>query len=394
VIARKIDKEYLLKELISVGVDPASIRFFNYKSEVLLFKLYNVDARGANILKQEFLSAGGDVALNKHVASFKVDTSDVITFGTLKVYQRVLEKLKLIPYFGLKEVKETLEKAVSENKIKEFEIAGKVFNFNDNKYVMGILNVTPDSFSDGGKYNSLDLAIKRAEEMIEEGADFIDIGGESTRPFAESVPLDEELRRVVPVIKEVSKRFPNIPISIDTYKAEVAKASIENGATIINDISGLRFDEKMIDVAKKYNVPVIVMHIKGTPKDMQKNPVYSDLMKELLEYFNERISTLNSEGLDKIIIDPGIGFGKIREHNLTIINRLNEFKIFNLPILMGLSRKSFIGLTLNKPVEERLYGTLASNLISIMKGASIIRVHDVKPHVDLIKMFNAIKNEG
>ncbi|MEF3244583.1 MAG: dihydropteroate synthase [Caldisericaceae bacterium] len=393
-IARYIKKDYLLQELVDVGIDPQSLQFFIPKAETLIFKLHDVDARGANILKQEFLSAGGDVAINKHVASFKTEKTDIITIGTPKVYKTVIDKLTLEPYFGLKEVKVALLDAITQKKMKPFTIKGRVFDFEKDFFVMGILNVTPDSFSDGGKYTNLESALKRTEEMVNEGVDIIDVGGESTRPNAEPVSIDEELKRVIPIINELSKRFPTIPISIDTYKAKVAEEAINSGADIINDISGLRFDENMVDIAKRYDTPVVVMHIKGTPKNMQKNPTYENLMKELLEYFDERIKSLNSFGISKIIIDPGIGFGKTREHNLTILNRLSEFKIFNVPILMGLSRKSFIGLTLDRSVDDRLFGTIASNAFALLEGASILRVHDVKPHVDLIKMIKAIKKEG
>ncbi|BAL80545.1 dihydropteroate synthase [Caldisericum exile] len=394
-IVRKIDFSYFECELEKVKVDSLVHNLFKEKSELILFKIYDLDARGANILKQEFLSAGGDVALSRDVASFRVEKSDAILIGTKKVYRKVLEKLAFMPYFGLRDVRVSLEKYLESTPLPIFEIRGRQFDFNSEKLIMGILNVTPDSFSDGGKFLNIDDALKHAEQMVKEGADIIDVGGESTRPYSESVPLDEELRRVIPVIVAIRKEFQTIPISIDTYKSKVAEEAINAGADIINDISGLRFDPLMIDVAKRYNVPVVIMHIKGTPKDMQKNPVYEDLMRELLQYFEERITFLNSVGIDKIVIDPGIGFGKTREHNLEILNKLQEFTIFGKPVLVGLSRKSFIGLTLdNRPVEERLYGTLASNMFALLKGASILRVHDVLPHKDMIRMYKAIVSEG
>ncbi|MGB9794098.1 dihydropteroate synthase [Caldisericum exile] len=394
-ILRKIDFSYLENELENVKVDRAVFSLFKEKSQILLFKIYNLDARGANILKQEFLSAGGDVAISREVASFRTEKSDAILIGTKRVYKRIIEKLSYMPYFGLKDVRMSLEKYLENTPLPIFEIRGKTFDFNSDKFVMGILNVTPDSFSDGGKFLNVEDALKHAEKMVAEGVDIVDVGGESTRPYSESVSVDEELRRVIPVIEAIRKEFPSIPISIDTYKSKVAEESINVGADIINDISGLRFDPLMIDVAKRYNVPVITMHIKGTPKDMQRNPHYDDLMKELLEYFEERINFLSSFGIDKIIIDPGIGFGKTKEHNLEILNKLHEFTIFNKPILVGLSRKSFIGFTLdNRPVDDRLYGTLASNMFSLIKGASILRVHDVLPHKDMIRMYRAIISEG
>ena len=391
-IVRKINKGILLEELRSIGVDKRADDIFKDKSDLILLKLYNINSKGANILKQEFIGANGDVAIHRDVASWKKPTTDCLLIGTMRTYKTVLNKLRFEPFFGLSEVAETIKKVLSESNLPVYRIRDRVFDFEKEKYVMGILNVTPDSFSDGGMFNNVEKALKHTEEMIEQGADFIDIGGESTRPGAEKVSEEEEKRRVIPVIKEIRNNFPNIPISIDTYKANVAKEAIKSGADIINDISGLQFDKQMKDVAKAFDVPVIVTHIKGTPKDMQKNPYYADVMKELLEYFEERINLLTDFGIEKIIIDPGIGFGKRVEDNLKIIRNISEFTIFHLPLLLGASRKSFIGNILNETVEKRLSGTMAVDAYALMNGVNIIRVHDVKPHKDLIKMLQAIKN--
>ena len=391
-IIRKISKSELIKELAKTGVDEKAFGIIERKSETIIFKIHDIDARGANILKQEFLSKGGDVAVHKSVASFKIPRTDAIIIGTVKTYQEVIKNLALEPYFGLNKIKETLQKAITKSPFPLFEIRGKVFDFNKSHYIMGILNVTPDSFSDGGKFLDIKSALNHAKEMISEGADIIDIGGESTRPGAESISEEKELNRIIPVIKELRKIDRDIIISIDTYKSSIAKEALENGADLINDISGLRFDPLMVNVARDSKVPVIIMHIKGTPRDMQKNPHYDDLIRELLEYFEERIDTLNKAHIEQIVIDPGIGFGKNPEDNLKIIKHLEEFTIFNLPILIGVSRKSFIGLVLNEPVENRLFGTMAANAIALENSANILRVHDVKPHKELIKMFEAIKN--
>ncbi len=387
---RKINKNELTEELTKAGVDVRAFDIFKLKSEILIFKLYDIDARGANILKQEFLSKGGDVAVHKNVASFKTAHTDAITMGTQKIYEEVIKKLEFETYFGLNEIKETLKKVISRKQIPGIKIRDKSFDFNNAHYIMGILNATPDSFSDGGKFLAFESAIKHAEEMITEGADIIDIGGESTRPGADDVSEENELSRVIPIIKELRSNFSDIVISIDTYKSKVAKKALENGADIINDISGLRFDSEMVNVVADFDVPVVIMHIKGTPKDMQRNPVYEDLIKELLEYFNERIDALNKQGIEQIIIDPGIGFGKELDDNLQIIKYLKAFTIFGLPILIGTSRKSFIGHITGEPIEERLTGTLAANSIALVNGANILRVHDVKPHKELIKIFEAI----
>lgn len=246
---------------------------------------------------------------------------------------------------------------------------------------MGILNITPDSFSDGGKYydGKLDLnkIIKDAVRMEKDGADFIDVGGESTRPGSENISVNEELERVIPVISELKKNI-GIPVSIDTYKSDVAEEALKAGACIVNDISGFKFDEKLPAVTAGYNASCILMHIKGKPKDMQENPVYKDVVKEICDYLSESISIAKNNGIEQIITDPGIGFGKTLEHNLEIIRNLGEFKKLGYPVMFGASRKSFIDKILKTPVNERLEATIASNTIGIINGANILRVHDVK----------------
>lgn len=270
-----------------------------------------------------------------------------------------------------------------------------LLDFSKKTYIMGILNVTPDSFSDGGLYFDKSIAIKRAIQMVEDEADIIDIGGESTRPGSEPVTIEEELRRVIPVIEALAKEI-RIPISIDTYKSEVAKRALDVGASIINDISGLRFDPEMVRVVSEYKVPVVIMHIKGTPKNMQVNPVYEALIPEIIDYLRASIRLAMNSGIpeDRIIIDPGIGFGKTFDHNLEIINKLREFTFLEKPILIGPSRKAFIGKILGDvPVTDRLEGTAVAVAISIMNGANIIRVHDVKEMVRVAKIADAIKRE-
>ena len=266
-------------------------------------------------------------------------------------------------------------------------------DFSRKTYIMGILNVTPDSFSDKGLYFDKTRAIKRALQMAEEGADIIDIGGESTRPGSEPLAIEEELRRTIPVIEALLKET-NIPLSIDTYKSGVAKKALDAGASMVNDISGLRFDPGMAKVVAEYKVPLVVMHMKGTPKDMQTNPVYEALMPEIMDSLRESIRFAIESGVpeDKIIIDPGIGFGKTYEHNLEIINSLQSLSLMEKPILIGLSRKAFIGKVLGDvPPQERLEGTAAAVSISIMNGANIIRVHDVKEMAKVAKVADAIK---
>jgi len=267
----------------------------------------------------------------------------------------------------------------------------KQFNFFTRTYIMGILNVTPDSFSDGGNFLKVEDAVRRGIKMAEEGADIIDVGGESTRPGSDPATIEEELSRVIPVIEALSKEL-DIPVSIDTYKSEVAKKALEAGAEMINDISALRFDPKMKEVAAEYKVPIVLMHIKGTPKNMQENPYYEDVIKEITEYLKESIQMAKNGGVqeENIIIDPGIGFGKRLEDNLNILKNLKKFSILNCPILVGPSRKSFIGKILDLPVEERLEGSLAALAVSIMNGANIVRVHDVKESKRVAGLVDAI----
>ncbi|HDM08739.1 MAG TPA: dihydropteroate synthase [Candidatus Omnitrophica bacterium] len=263
--------------------------------------------------------------------------------------------------------------------------------FGPRTFIMGILNITPDSFSDGGKYLDISKAVDRAMEMVDQGVDIIDIGGESTRPGAKSVSVDEELQRVIPVITAIRKKI-NIPLSIDTQKAEVAKQAIKAGADIINDVSALRFDPMMAEVVRKFNVPVILMHMKGRPRTMQRAPKYGDVVSEIYNFLANRIEWAKQRGIDedKIIIDPGIGFGKTLEHNLEILRRLREFRSLGRPILIGTSRKSFIGMILNLPPQERLNGTLASCALAIANGADILRVHDVKEVKELAKVMDRL----
>lgn len=261
---------------------------------------------------------------------------------------------------------------------------------------MGILNVTPDSFSDGGLHFDRDTAVDRGLRMIDEGADIIDVGGESSRPGSEPISAEEELRRTIPVIEALSRRT-TLPISIDTTKADVALRAVEAGASLINDISGMRFDPEMPVVASRTRVPVVIMHIKGKPKDMQETPHYDALIPEITDYFRIGIRLAKKFGIseDLIILDPGIGFGKTFDHNLEILNRLDSFASFNRPIMVGPSRKAFLGKILDSaPPGDRLEGTAAAVAVAVMKGANIVRVHDVREMAKVVKVVDAIRRES
>lgn len=269
-------------------------------------------------------------------------------------------------------------------KIETIEIGNREFDVKNHTYVMGILNVTPDSFSDGGSYTSIDKAMEQAEKMIQQGADIIDVGGESTRPGHVQIGDEEEIKRVVPVIREIKKKF-DIPVSIDTYKSVVAKAALEAGADLLNDIWGFRYDEKMAELAAEYDVPVCLMHNRD-------NLDYDDFMEDVKKDLQISLDIAEKYGVKKenIMLDPGVGFGKTYEQNLMVMNHLEEIVDMGYPVLLGTSRKSVIGLTLDLPVDEREEGTLATSVLGAIKGCQFVRVHDVEKNVRALKMTDAI----
>lgn len=269
-------------------------------------------------------------------------------------------------------------------------------DFSRQTYVMGIINVTPDSFSSDGIYKDIRHVMARAAEMVSEGVDILDIGGESTRPGADSVSVEEELGRVIPVLKEL-KKMVKVPISIDTGKAEVAEKALDAGASMVNDITALRGDRRMAEVVSKRKVPLVLMHMKGKPRTMQKDPHYENLIAEIKEFLLASIKLAEAGGVsrDMIIIDPGIGFGKTVEHNLEILKRLKEFSLLGCPILIGTSRKSFIGKVLGKEdPADRVMGTAASVALAAANGADIVRVHDVGKMKDVVRLTDAIIRSG
>lgn len=260
----------------------------------------------------------------------------------------------------------------------------------DSPKVMGILNLTPDSFYDGGSYSSVSEALKKVEKMLAEGADFIDIGAYSSKQNAEYVSSEEEIQRLIPVLEEIVKNFPQAIISIDTFRAEVAKRAIDVGASIINDISGGLLDEQMFDEVARAQVPYILMHMRGTPQDMQQHAVYEDITQEVALYFSKRIALAIEKGIKDIIIDPGFGFAKTLDQNYELMKNLSFFKNLNVPILSGISRKSMIYKYLGISSEDALNGTTALNMFSLLNGANILRVHDVKEAVECVKLYNKL----
>src|SRR5437667_4712999 len=281
--------------------------------------------------------------------------------------------------------------------VRQWKLARHSLPYGERTLVMAVLNITPDSFSDGGEFFSLDSAIAHAEQMIVEGADLIDIGGESTRPGSAFVTEEEELQRVIPVIERLAARSP-VPISIDTTKSAVARAAIEAGAEVVNDISGLRFDPLIADEAARAKAGLVLMHSRGTPKDMQQLPPVDDIMSEVISELRKSVAVAEERGVprDRIAIDPGIGFGKTLAQNVELITKLDQLasEFAEFPILIGTSRKSFIGKLLdNAPADERLHGTIASVVASVLNGAHIVRVHDVKAAVEAVKVADALRSK-
>jgi dihydropteroate synthase len=384
-----------IQQMKKVGVDPTGVKLMGGKALHFNLKVEGIDPRTANLLKQEMLSLGGDVAVDGRGLDCSAKQTDALLMGTQKNFEKLILKLEQYPDLQPlgQSIKETL-KNISKTHY-SIRCRKRTLILGKRTLLMGVLNVTPDSFSDGGLFFNKEKAISHGLRMVEEGADIIDIGGESTRPGSKPLELEEELRRVIPVIEFITKEV-NVPISIDTYKSNVAQRAIEAGAQMINDISGLHFDPSLAQVAVKEDVPLVLMHIRGTPETMQKDIHYDSLFSEILQYLKDSIQRAESAGLDprQIIIDPGIGFGKTVEDNLLIIKNLYEFRILGKPILLGTSRKSFIGKILNAEAGDRLEGTLSSIAIGVLNGAHIIRSHDVVQAKKAIAVADAIRLAG
>jgi dihydropteroate synthase len=385
-------KEQARSEMERIGVDPVGIQLMVSKQFHQNLKISGLTPAQANIIKQDILSVGGEAAVSKGVVSCEVEKSDAILSATEKQFTQLIEKLMRQPH-GLPEVAGVLRDALNNIKLKQLPLKGRTrsWTLGTHTLVMGILNVTPDSFSDGGKYFEKDAAAHRAREMVEEGAHIIDVGGESSRPGAKPVGANEELGRVLPVVGALAKQ--GITVSVDTTKAIVAEEALKAGAEIINDISSLGEDPRMAEVVAEYNAAVVLMHMRGTPETMQEDLHYEDMMAEIFLFLKERLDRALASGIEpeRIIIDPGIGFGKSPEGNLEIIRRLAELKTLGRPVLVGTSRKSFIGKLLGAGVEDRLPGTLATTVAGILAGAHMVRVHDVKQALQAARTADALK---
>lgn len=382
-------------QIAQVGSTLEGVNLMWSKALYMVIKLENLKSPAANILKQEMLSLGGDIAASKYAINVASPKSDVLIMGNVNQIKRLIKKLRIQP-FGLKEVAEELQIILknyeASNANRFIRCRDKMLPLGSSTLIMGILNATPDSFSDGGLFLSPEKAIAHAKKMVADGANIIDVGGESTRPGSESIGIDEELNRTIPIIEKLKSELDTV-ISVDTYKPEVAKVALEAGAHMINDITGLNADSRLAELISQYQAAAVLMHIKGRPKEMQVKPHYESLISEVIAYLRKSIQLAEKAGIGsgQIIIDPGIGFGKTREHNLEILKNLISLKSLGKPILVGTSRKSFIGKTLDLPVDDRLEGTTATVAISIANGADIVRVHDVKAIKRVAQMTDAIK---
>lgn len=373
-------------ELANIQCDKTGIRIMSDKAIFKIIKLEKISTKDANLLKQTFLAKGGEVAVARGTADLSTPYTDVLICATLKQYKLALAQLKIQPW-GLPQIAQAIEHALHGSDYfptRHYSWSNQTLSIVPKRtLVMGILNFTPDSFSDGGRYNTMENALYRVEEMIKNGADIIDIGAESTRPYsgAEKVSAEEELNRLAPMLEKVLS-ISTVPISVDTYKSSVASEALRLGVHMINDVWGLQHDEKMASVVAQYDVPVVIMH------NQEGSHYERDIMSHMYEFLQTSINIALEAGVDfkKIIVDPGIGFGKTLEQNLIVMSRLEELKSLGCPILLGTSRKRFIGEVLDLPVDDRVEGTGATVAVGITKGTHIIRVHDVKEMARIAKM--------
>lgn len=376
-----------------IGVDPYGIGAMAAKTVNVNILLEGQSCKIANIIKQEMLSVGGDAAVARGSVACSVPFSDILIMGTVKQILAMLKKIEKQP-FGLNLIAADILELLKNISQKEYILKTnrREIQLGEKTLVMGILNVTPDSFSDGGLFYSQQKAIEHGIQMVEEGADIIDVGGESSRPGAESVSTAMELKRVIPVIQGLAKRI-KIPISVDTTKSQVAEQAIESGAEIVNDISALHKDKKMTQIIRDKGSAAILMHMRGNPVNMQKgNLVYNNLMAEIAIYLKKSSEKALRDGIekDRLVIDPGIGFGKTPEDNFKIIKNLFQLKVLGMPIMVGTSRKSFIGKITGEEPKERVEGTAATVAAAIINGCHIVRVHDVAAMKKVAAVTDAI----
>jgi len=379
-------------EMASMGVDPIGIDIMEGKSRHHLIRLDDVDLRAALILKQDMLSLGGEAALCREAAGLAIRKTPVLLMGTTRQMRGLVSKLGEQP-FKLADLSRSIEELLDNiDNGSRYVVRGQDLLSGGRKAVVGILNVTEDSFSDGGKYAERESAVARGIEMAAQGADIIDVGGESTRPGARPVSAKEEMENVIPVIRDLVAEGVN-SISVDTTRSEVAEKAIQEGACILNDISGMTFDPRMLHVAAASEASVILMHTRGRSETMQDDLVYDDLMGEVCSYLEGAMDLAMGEGIpaERICLDPGIGFGKSIEQNLELISRIGELRSLGAAVMVGASRKSFIGRLTGADVEDRMPGSISAAVAAAMKGADMVRVHDIVETVQAMAVVSGME---
>ena len=379
------NEDDLIKICQKIDTDSRALLFLKPKHKIFYFYAENVDFRAASFLKQEMLSRGGETIVTKHVIDAKIDFSDVLIMGTKSQIKSLLLKLKTMDCWGLKNIRDELEKIFNNIFVNNWKLSlpeNRELILNNDTKLMAIINLTPDSFFEASRFHEKEI-INVAENFLNAGADILDLGGESTRPGATQISESEELNRILPAIKILRKEFPNVIISVDTYKSNVAEVAASEGIDIINDISGFNFDNKMPDCIAKFNVGYVLSHIRGTLQEMKNPKPYENLLGEINTYFHEKLKILESAGVKKenIIIDPGLGFAKSQNDNLVILKNISSLKNFGLPILIGHSRKKF--------TENDLFTTIALSAYLYGK-VQILRIHDVLENYHAIKIIKSL----
>ncbi|MDO9544164.1 MAG: dihydropteroate synthase [Synergistaceae bacterium] len=393
------DSKELAASLNAIGADVRSLPFFDNRREIRALYLSCIDVRAANVIKQEMLSRGGDAAVHAHAIDCSVQESDVIIFGTVKQISFLADKLEIMSWWGFPGIVKSLRYAVDSFSRKTSKVSlpsGNDLMLGTRTLLMSIINLSDDSFhKESRTYGNIETAVARALEHAENGADILDLGAESTRPGASRISESEEIKRMMPAIKEIRKNLPLMPISVDTTRKKVAEAALNAGADIINDISGLSFEPEIAEAAARFGAMLVIMHMRGTPQTMGSMCGYSNLLKEINEFFDEKIKIASSLGVEssKMILDPGIGFAKDHSQNLFLLRHIESLRIHSKPILVGASRKGSIGrATDSQDPSERLVGTLAVSSLCAWAGVDIIRVHDTKENKKAVMMAEAIRD--
>ena len=392
------DPDQARREMKRIGVHPYGIDIMAPKAVFRVVKVTGVSSCQANVIKQEMLSIGADSANAAGCIDCSREESDILLMGTIAQLGRLCSKLERQPpsfQHLSRNIKKALQDYDSEPKLK-WELPGCDLECGSRTLIMGVVNVTPDSFSDGGAYFNHEAAAEHALRLEKEGADIVDIGGESTRPGSDPVSPEQEQERVLPVLENLKEKI-RIPVSIDTKNASTAEQAVKRGAVIVNDVTALSGDDSMARFCSEAGVGVVLMHMLGTPKTMQKNPEYEDVVAEVGDYLEERISAAREAGIppERIVTDPGIGFGKTMEHNLALLRSTREFiSRFHRPLLIGVSRKRLIGELTGKDVSERVFGTVGAVVTASAGGGTIMRMHDVAACRDALKVSDAIRSKG